>query len=138
MGIDRKSITDLIITHAHHDHIQNARYFENAKVYIQKEEYQKGKEYIPGGLSVILFDESLEICDNVKVIKWGGHSIGSSIVEITDNGKTYVTSGDECYVRRNLSEKTPTGAPFCPEKNLEFIKKYSLPQYTVLLCHEKD
>ena len=136
-GIKRESITDLILTHAHHDHIQNTRYFENARIYIQREEYENGKGYIPDNAPLTLFDEEIEICDGVKAIKWGGHSIGSSIVEITDNGKTYVISGDECYVRRCLTEKIPTGSPVRPEKSLEFIEKYSDPEYTVLLCHEK-
>ena len=39
IGISPKEITDVIITHAHHDHIECVKYFENAVIHIQKDEY---------------------------------------------------------------------------------------------------
>ena len=46
IGISPEEITDLIITHAHHDHIECAKYFKNAVIYIQKDEYETGKGYL--------------------------------------------------------------------------------------------
>ena len=43
IGISPEEITDVIITHAHHDHIECVKYFKNAAIYIQKDEYEAGK-----------------------------------------------------------------------------------------------
>ena len=43
MGIRPEEITDLILTHAHHDHIECTKYFTKAAVYIQKERLQHSR-----------------------------------------------------------------------------------------------
>ena len=40
-GLSPNDITDVIITHSHHDHIEAIRYYENATIHIQKDEYDK-------------------------------------------------------------------------------------------------
>lgn len=136
IGISPKEITDVIITHAHHDHIECVKYFENAVIHIQKDEYKYGKTYIPSKFNLNLFDNEFYITKNVKVINIGGHSVGSCIVEIYDGEKIYVVSGDECYLRENLTQKIPTGSSFNKQKSEQFILKYSDTKYEVLLCHD--
>ena len=137
IGISPEEITDLIITHAHHDHIECAKYFKNAVIYIQKDEYEAGKGYLAENLNIRTFDEEMQICDGIKAVKIGGHSKGSSIVEITDADKKYIIAGDECYMRDCLAKQIPTGVSYNPEKSRAFIKKYGKGEYTVLLCHDE-
>ena len=137
IGISPEEITDLIITHAHHDHIECAKYFKNAVTYIQKDEYEAGKGYLAENLNIRTFDEEMLICYGIKAVKIGGHSKGSSIVEITDADKKYVIAGDECYMRDCLAKQIPTGVSYNPEKSRAFIKKYGKGEYTVLLCHDE-
>ena len=137
IGISPEEITDLIITHAHHDHIECAKYFKNAVTYIQKDEYEAGKGYLAENLNIRTFDEEMLICYGIKAVKIGGHSKGSSIVEITDADKKYVIAGDECYMRDCLIKQIPTGISYNPEKSREFIKKYGVGEYTVFLCHDE-
>lgn len=137
LGISSDDITDLIITHAHHDHIECAKSFKNARIHIQKDEYERGKSYLEGVTNINLFDEEFEIATNIKVVKSGGHSIGSCIVEITENAEKYVIVGDECYLRECLENQIPTGSSEYPQKSLEFIKKYSDKAYHTLLCHDE-
>lgn len=47
IGVSPEEITDVIITHSHHDHIECVKCFENAVIHIQKDEYEIGKKYIP-------------------------------------------------------------------------------------------
>ena len=135
-GIDARDITDLIVTHSHHDHIEGVKHFTNATVYLQKDEYEKGKKYIPEGTPLVLFEEGLNLCTGVKIVTVGGHSRGSSVVEITDGAKTLVVCGDECYSPRCLEEGILTGSSVCPEKSLQFIEKYRASEYVTLLCHQ--
>ena len=137
IGVKADEITDLIITHAHHDHIECAKYFKNAIIYIQKDEYEAGKGYLPENLNILTFDEEMQICDGIKAVKIGGHSKGSSIVEITDSGKKYIIAGDECYKGDCLTKQIPTGSSYNPEKSRDFVKKYGNGEYTVLLCHDE-
>ena len=137
IGISPEEITDLIITHAHHDHIECAKYFKNAVIYIQKDEYEAGKGYLSENLNIRTFDEEMLICYGIKAVKIGGHSKGSSIVEITDADKKYVIAGDECYMRDCLTKQIPTGVSYNPEKSRAFIQKYGKGGYTVLLCHDE-
>ena len=137
IGIKPEDITDVIITHAHHDHIECAKYFKNAALYIQKDEYEAGKGYLTESRDIRTFDEEMLICGGIKAVKIGGHSKGSSIVEITDGEKTYIIAGDECYMRDCLTKRIPTGASCNPEKSRAFIQKYGVEEYTVLLYHDE-
>ena len=137
IGISPEEITDVIITHAHHDHIECVNYFKNAVIYIQKDEYESGKSYLAENLNILTFEEEMQVCNGIKAVKIGGHSKGSSIVEITDGQKKYIIAGDECYMRDCLIKQIPTGISYNPEKSREFIKKYGVGEYTVFLCHDE-
>ena len=134
-GYQPEDITDVIITHAHHDHIAAVHYYTAATIHIQEDEYVKGKKYIPEGLTVRCFSDQCVIADQVNVVKIGGHSRGSSIVIFELNGKKQVLAGDECYLRECLEKQLPTGSSFCPEKSQAFIEEYSKPEYAVWLFH---
>ena len=133
INISPDEITDVVITHAHHDHIECVKYFKNAVIHIQKDEYEAGRKYIPDDFKINIFEDEFSVCDDVKIIKIGGHSKGSCIVEINNN----IIAGDECYMRECLTRKIPTGACYDAEKSREFIRKYSDEKYTVLLCHDE-
>lgn len=136
LNISPADITDVIITHAHHDHIECVRYFKNATIYIQRDEYENGKNYFTEGMKIKLFAEEAEICSNVKAVKIGGHSVGSCIVEIMDDSGKFIIAGDECYMRECIEKQIPTGTSYCPQRSLKFIEKYGSGEYTVLLCHD--
>ncbi len=135
INISTDDITDVIITHSHHDHIECVKYFDKAVVHIQSEELKHGKKYIPENFKLNIFDNEFSVCENVKIIKIGGHSEGSCIVEVKNNGTTYIICGDECYSRECLEKKIPTGSSVNSQKSKEFIERYSSDKYTVLLCH---
>jgi len=72
----------------------------------------------------------------VKIVRIGGHAIGSCVVECEMDGVVYVLCGDECYTRYNLIHKVPTAASCCPENSQAFLEKYTKAPYVCLLCHE--
>ena len=136
LGIRSDEITDLILTHAHHDHAEATHHFKNATVHIESGELDAARYFIPDTMKLAVFNDRKAIDACVDVIKIGGHSKGSCIVEFDYKGKRHVICGDECYVRRCLEEGIPTGASYCKEKSLEFVKKYGSEQYVTLLCHD--
>ncbi|MBQ8431984.1 MAG: MBL fold metallo-hydrolase [Clostridia bacterium] len=139
-GFSPEEITDLVITHAHHDHIECAKDFPGALVHIQREEAARAqkRQYLPTELTLNLFDSAFHICEGVDVLCIGGHSIGSSIVTVAAEHTTYVIAGDECYKQECLIRQIPTGSSVCPEKSQAFIQTYRAPEYTVLLAHDRN
>lgn len=136
-NVKPEDITDIIITHGHHDHIECVNSFKNAEVFMQKDEYEIGKGYINENMKVTLFDDEAEICGGVKAVKIGGHSRGSCVVEINGDNK-YVIVGDECYKRVCIDMNIPTGASYSLEKSKDFIRKYGNGEYKILICHDSD
>lgn len=137
MSISPSDITDVILTHAHHDHIECVSYFDKSTVYIQRDEYEKsGRKYIPTHFNTVLFEDEIEIVEGIRAIRIGGHSVGSCVVEITDKATVYVIAGDECYLYECIERGIPTGSSCCPEKSRAFIEKYGKEPYRVLLCHD--
>ena len=135
-GMSPENITDVIITHAHHDHIECVRYFSNAVIHIEKNEYESGKIYIPDCFEVNIFADRFDICEDITVLKIGGHSKGSCIVEVKKDNKTFVIAGDECYSRLCLTEKRHTGSSYNEKASKDFVCRYSDEKYNVLLCHD--
>jgi glyoxylase-like metal-dependent hydrolase (beta-lactamase superfamily II) len=135
-GVSPDEITDLILTHAHHDDAEATRSFPNVTVHIEEQAYPYAKCFIPDEMNVEIFRESKTVdgCITVKLI--GGHSEGSCIVEFVYRDKKYVICGDECYVRTCLEEKIVTGCSCCPEKSLEFVNRYGSGEYVTLLAHD--
>ncbi len=130
-GISADEITDVIVTHAHHDHIEAVRHFKNAVVHIQRWEYEHGKKHIPDGMKINLFEEECTVAPGVRAVCWGGHSPGSSVVEI---GKTVIV-GDECYSVQCIEKQIPTGASKNPEQSKKFIEYYR-EGWEILTCHD--
>lgn len=137
-GVTPDTITDVIITHAHHDHIDGVRHFPQAVIYIQKLEYDRRKACLPPGTSVCVFDKNCTVADCIDVTHIGGHSPGSSIAQVMVAGKTYVFGGDECYLPVCIRKQIPTGSSVCLEASKQFVQTYSAPKYTVLLAHDPD
>ena len=134
--LSAEDITDVIVTHAHHDHIEAIKHFKNATVHITEDEYLNGKRYLTGNNSVNVFRAEYEIMPQVKIIKWGGHSKGSAIVEIRMNNSIHIIAGDECYTNENINSRICTGSFFNKDKALEFIVEYSDKKYLVHTCHD--
>ena len=123
-GVAPEEITDVILTHAHHDHIDAVHYFKRATVYISAVQYgerARTKDYFPPEMQVVTFEEQITL-DGVTALVWGGHAPGSAIVTFSHGGREYVISGDECYTRACLTERRPTGNSRDPEKSLAFVK----------------
>lgn len=134
-GVGRDEITDVLLTHAHHDHIDSVRHYRNATIYLQQWEWESAKPYLQGLPSVVFFDEEKVITKDIVIKRIGGHTKGSGIVLIQGNT---VLCGDECYTKENLSEQKPTGSSVNPANSLAFVKEYAKEGYQPILFHDPD
>ena len=137
-GFCADDITDVIITHSDFDHIEAVKHFKNAVVHISKDEYERGKQYLSENKKINVFENEFVLEPKIKIIVCGGHSIGSSIVQLTTDDLIHIFAGDECYTNENITRKIPTGSSYNKKASFEFIDKYSKEKYCVHTCHDSS
>jgi len=135
-GITPSDITDVVVTHSHHDHIDALRHFPDATVYLTEEEYEPAKPYLPQHCRIELFSEEAFPANGVRALKIGGHSPGSCVVLFRMQNRDFVICGDECYTRLCYDKNTPTGTSYNPQKSKEFLERFRPEQYHILFCHD--
>lgn len=127
-GIDPDSVRDIIITHIHWDHADGVDLFPNARIWLQREEFEyyvgpRGEALNPAIDSVVaamyrrlyrdgrlqLIDGSdAEILPGVRVFTGGKHTVSSQFVSVRlAGGATAVVASDNAYLYENLSDKRP-------------------------------
>ena len=127
-GLSADAITDIVLTHAHFDHMGSIGQFRNARLYIQKSELLSWYEAIAlpkryGYLTAIIdpqnlkeaLDASIEhrvtlidgdkdnILPGLHVRLGSGHTIGQQFVILETARARLVISGDCVYSRRQLT-----------------------------------
>ena len=123
-GIEPGSVTDIIVSHAHWDHLGGLDLFPNATLWIQKAEYEyyTGAAWQPGGRKggidaddiqelvrrnlagkVRLVDgDDREILPGIRVYTGARHTFASQYIRV-DSAQPIVLASDNCYLYENLS-----------------------------------
>ena len=137
MGIAPEEITDLLLTHAHHDHCEATGDFKNATIHIANAALEKAQKYLPADATVCAFEKEQSITPSIKMIEWGGHAKGSCIIEIAADPTIHILAGDECYTNANMEQKRCTGCFYDQAKATAFVQKFSDKAYRVHTCHDQ-
>lgn len=137
-GVSRDEITDILITHAHHDHIDAVRYYKNAKIVIHESELISAKKYVSENTEIKTFEDELKITEDIIIKHIGGHSKGSSVVLVNAGDERFVLCGDECYLRENLTKQKPTGSSIDIKKSTDFVREYGKDSYRTILFHAPE
>jgi glyoxylase-like metal-dependent hydrolase (beta-lactamase superfamily II) len=128
MDLKADDITDIVITHAHFDHMGSIAEFPNAQIYIQKSELLSWYEMIAlpkrfGHLTAIIDPDNLRtaldasiqhrvtlvdgdkdnILPGVHARLGSGHTIGQQFVVVETEAGRRVLSGDCVYSRRQFT-----------------------------------
>ncbi|HYA98433.1 MAG TPA: N-acyl homoserine lactonase family protein [Methylomirabilota bacterium] len=124
-GIQPEEVTDIIISHAHWDHMGGIDLFPKAVVWIQKQEfaYYTGEAWQPGGkhggiepddvkylvelntqgrLRLVDGDD-VEILPGIRAYTGSRHTFASQYIRV-DGNPPFVLASDNCYLYRNLAE----------------------------------
>ena len=123
-GVTPEEVTDIVISHAHWDHIGGIDLFPKATVWIQKEEfrYYTGEAWQAGGnhggidpedaqalvrintegrLRLVDGDNQ-EILPGIRAFTGARHTYASQYLRV-DGKAPYVLASDNCYLYRNLA-----------------------------------
>lgn len=126
-------VTDIIISHAHWDHMGGIDLFPNAMIWIQKGEfdYYTSEAWQPGGQSGSIDAEdvialvrkntegqvrqidgdNVEIMPGITVYTGARHTFASQYIRIAGE-YPHVLASDNCYLYRNLEEGEPVAITF--------------------------
>src|SRR3984885_941168 len=133
-GVDPASVTDIIISHAHWDHMDGIDLFPAATIWIQKAEYEyyTGAAWQPGGkhggiepedvLELVRRNErgqlrfvdgdDVEIIPGIRAYTGSRHTFASQYIRVGGE-PPYVLASDNCYLYENLRTHS-AGATFDP------------------------
>ena len=141
-GLEADEVTDIIISHAHWDHMGGIDLFPNATIWIQKSEfeYYTGAAWQEGGrhggidpedmLTLVrrntngklrlVNGDDVEIFPGIRVFTGARHTYSSQYI-LVETDPPYVLASDNCYLYRNLETKSPV-ATFTPEDGVANVE----------------
>ena len=135
LKINGADIDGVILSHTHHDHVDGIRYYQNATIYVHESEKDEVVKRAPNN-DITTFSSEYKIADNVVIKHIGGHSKGSSVVEIKTPKTTIVLCGDESYHKLCFNSLDRVKVGYNVERSTYFYTKYSKPRYTTILFHD--
>ena len=128
-GVAPEAVTDIVVSHAHWDHLGGIDLFPRAEVWIQKEEYRYYTEtaWQPGGdhdgidrediaelvkrhtegRVHLVGGDDVEIFPGIRAYTGGRHTYASQYIRVAGS-PPYVLASDNVYLYRNLSEHKPS------------------------------
>ena len=137
-GMKPEEITDVIITHVHWDHLDGVDLFPNARLWIQREEYEHHVDSAGGRLAnaidapdaamlarlaragrVMLVDgDGREIIPGITVYTGGRHTFASQYAGVRTAAGTVVLASDNLYLYENLDRRRPVAQTLDSVSNL--------------------
>src|SRR5476649_2275900 len=137
-GVRREAVTDIIISHVHWDHLDGADLFPNAKIWIQKEEYEHhidstGKRLASAidtadatmlykmklaGRVHLVDGDAQEIIPGITVYIGGKHTYQSQFAGVNTTSGIVVVASDNMYLYENLEKHLPIAQTLDAASNL--------------------
>jgi glyoxylase-like metal-dependent hydrolase (beta-lactamase superfamily II) len=139
LGIKPEDVTDIIVSHSHWDHMDGVDLFPQAKIWIQREEYEyyigeNGAVLHSGGPdaddAVMLFKlnaegrvtlidgDAKEILPGMTVYTGGKHTFASQYAGVHTTAGTVVLASDNAYLYENLEKHLPIAQTLDAASNL--------------------
>jgi glyoxylase-like metal-dependent hydrolase (beta-lactamase superfamily II) len=137
-GVTPDSITDVIISHIHWDHLDGADLFPNARIWIQREEYgyYVGADGTPAHAAIDTLDAAMladlmrsgrvtlvegdgrEILPGITAYTGGKHTFASQYLGVRIANGTAVIASDNLYLYENLDRHRPIAQTLDSTSNL--------------------
>ena len=138
LGVAVGSITDIIVSHVHWDHVNGADLYPNARVWIQRAEFEyyvgpKGEalhaditradaamlaKLRAAGRAELVDGDAKEIIPGIRVFTGGRHTYASQYAAVNTRAGTVVIASDNVYLYENLDRHVPIGTTFDAKANL--------------------
>ncbi|HET7251815.1 MAG TPA: N-acyl homoserine lactonase family protein [Gemmatimonadales bacterium] len=137
-GVPADSVTDIVVSHIHWDHVDGADLFPNATIWLQKQEYEYyvGADGMPAHAAIDTLDahmlaglmkagrvklvdgDAREILPGITAYTGGKHTFASQYVTVRMHGATAVLASDNVYLYENLARHLPIAQTLDSTSNL--------------------
>ena len=137
-GVRPEDVTDVVLTHVHWDHMDGVDLFPNARLWVQRAEYEyyvgaDGKPLHAGidaedaallaglrgaGRVELVDGDAREILPGITVYTGGRHTWASQYVGVRTPVGTTVIASDNAYLYENLERRRPIAQTFDSTANL--------------------
>jgi len=115
LGVFLKDVDTVVLTHYHHDHVENLDLFPNAKVYI----HEGSEEELPFEHETVT--EDMDIAEGVRLVHTPGHTPDSMSVFVRAD-RNYAIAGDAVPLEDNIRKKVPPRLNYDPDLAMQSIK----------------
>ena len=156
LQVRSEDVTDVVITHAHWDHLGNVGPYRNAEVWIQQPELDWARSRVTpekpersgvrlqdlqalDGLKLHAVTGKATVTEGITVHPGGGHTPGVQWVQIDDGARTVVLTSDIAYLYENLERQVPPGGSRDPDLDATQIlrmQKAARPAHLVVPGHD--
>ena len=137
-GVRPEQVTDIIVSHVHWDHLDGADLFPNARVWIQRAEYEyyvdsagRPRRSTIDSLDARMLDDlrlkgrvhlvdgdSVEIIPGIRVFTGGKHTFASQFATVATSSGTVVLASDNAYLYENFDRRRPIAQTLDSVSNL--------------------
>jgi glyoxylase-like metal-dependent hydrolase (beta-lactamase superfamily II) len=137
-GVRADQVTDIIVSHVHWDHLDGADLFPNARLWIQRAEYEyyvdsagyPRRSTIDSLDARMLADlrragrvhlvegDSVEILPGIRVFTGGKHTFASQYAALSTSSGTIVLASDNAYLYENFERQRPIAQTLDSVSNL--------------------
>ena len=137
-GVRAEDVTDVIVTHVHWDHMDGADLFPNARIWIQRAEYEHhidtaGRvrdravdsldaamlaQLLRAGRLRLVDGDSVEVLPGIRVYTGGRHTFASQYASVRTAQGTVVLASDNVYLYENLDRHLPIAQTLDAAANL--------------------
>lgn len=140
LGVTPAAVTDIVITHAHFDHLGGVHRFPRARIHLQRQAWSKAtgpgasaqlRRFLQGarrrGLVRVL-QGAATILPWLRVERTGGHTAGHQVATARLGRRRYLFVGDECYLRTlcRRGQPLPRLSAVHPARNVAFLGRLRL------------
>jgi len=155
VGVKAEDITDIIVSHIHWDHADGLDLFPNARIWIQKDEYQHhigptgaqlDRAIDPDDATMLaalaargrvhkIDGDSVQIIPGITVFTGGRHTFASQYATVLTKNGTAVVASDNLYLYENLDTHRPIAQTLDSLSNLaaqaRMVRLATLPRLVV-------
>ncbi|TIH29570.1 N-acyl homoserine lactonase family protein [Subtercola vilae] len=128
LGIDLDAPLDIVVTHAHYDHIGNLGLFANATIIVAEAELNFWASEVSTRPQIAHFTErdevdallrmrdegrvrtfsgSLQLASGIEIIEVGGHTPGQSMLTVETSAGMVLLASDAVHFREELEREMP-------------------------------
>lgn len=137
VGLSPKEVEVLILTHLHFDHVACAGLFENARIYVQRKEWEAAFSPLPPlrpfydqrllepleKMDLVLVEGDREVEEGLTLLHLPGHTEGMQGLAFRTKKGTAVLASDLLYTYLNLHSPFPY-TPFYPPAIIVSLKEW--------------